>query len=85
MHNSAHEWCEDSIREGTLAIKDDKIVFVGKSNSAMSIDADHRIDAKGKAVMPGFVNCHTHVPMTLFRGIAEDEPCAILQLPRQYK
>jgi imidazolonepropionase-like amidohydrolase len=32
---------EDSIREGTLAIKDDKIVFVGKSNSAMSIGADH--------------------------------------------
>ena len=32
---------EDSIREGTLAIKDDKIVLVDKSNSAMSIDADH--------------------------------------------
>jgi cytosine/adenosine deaminase-related metal-dependent hydrolase len=48
---------EDSIREGTLAIKDDKIVFVDKSNSAMSIDADHRIDAKGKVAVPDFVNC----------------------------
>jgi len=45
-----------SIREGTLAIKDDKKVFADKSNSAMSIGADHRIDAKGKAAMPGFVN-----------------------------
>src|SRR5207244_625559 len=30
------------------------------------------IDATGMAVTPGFVNTHTHVPMTLFRGIADD-------------
>ncbi|MBK9125683.1 MAG: amidohydrolase [Chloroflexi bacterium] len=30
------------------------------------------IDATGKVVMPGFVNCHAHVPMVLFRGLAED-------------
>ena len=30
------------------------------------------IDGRGKAVAPGFVNMHTHVPMTLFRGFADD-------------
>src|SRR4249919_1168735 len=30
------------------------------------------IDAKGKLVLPGFINGHTHVPMTLFRGLHDD-------------
>jgi 5-methylthioadenosine/S-adenosylhomocysteine deaminase len=30
------------------------------------------IDARGRAVIPGLINGHTHVPMTLFRGIADD-------------
>jgi len=34
-------------------------------------EADRTIDARGCVVMPGLVNAHTHVPMTLFRGYAE--------------
>ncbi|MCR5190886.1 MAG: amidohydrolase, partial [Bacteroidales bacterium] len=34
--------------------------------------ADKVIEGAGKAVAPGFVNMHTHVPMTLFRGFADD-------------
>ena len=30
------------------------------------------VDARGRAVIPGLINGHTHVPMTLFRGIADD-------------
>lgn len=30
------------------------------------------VDARGMVVMPGFVNTHTHLPMTLFRGYADD-------------
>ncbi len=30
------------------------------------------VDAKGKLMLPGFVNGHTHVPMTLFRGLHDD-------------
>ena len=62
------------IEDGALAIKNGKIIFVGKFASATSIKADLKINAKGKVVMPGLINCHTHVPMTLFRGIAEDQP-----------
>jgi len=62
------------IKDGAIAIKNGKITFVGKSASATSTQAETKINAKGKVAMPGLINCHTHVPMTLFRGIAEDQP-----------
>jgi 5-methylthioadenosine/S-adenosylhomocysteine deaminase len=36
--------------------------------------ADERIDASGGVVVPGLVNAHTHVAMTLLRGYADDKP-----------
>jgi 5-methylthioadenosine/S-adenosylhomocysteine deaminase len=33
-----------------------------------------RIHARGGIIMPGLVNCHTHIPMSLFRGLADDLP-----------
>ncbi len=36
--------------------------------------ADHRLDAAGGLVIPGLINAHTHVAMTLFRGAADDKP-----------
>jgi 5-methylthioadenosine/S-adenosylhomocysteine deaminase len=32
------------------------------------------VDGEGKLAVPGFVNAHTHLPMTLFRGLADDLP-----------
>jgi len=62
-----------NIERGSVAIKDGAIIAVGPSNE---IDPRYRaktvIKAGGMAVVPGFVNTHTHVPMTLFRGIADD-------------
>src|SRR3989338_1067591 len=57
------------IKNGAIAIKDGKIVFVGRSNKA-KFHAKKIIDAKGKVVMPGFVDCHTHA---IFAGSREDE------------
>ena len=37
-------------------------------------DGDERLDAKNGLVIPGLVNAHTHVAMTLFRGNADDKP-----------
>ncbi|MEJ5229846.1 MAG: amidohydrolase [Pseudothermotoga sp.] len=35
-------------------------------------DVDQRYELSGKLIMPGLINAHTHAPMTLMRGIAED-------------
>ncbi len=37
-------------------------------------DAAETLDASGGVVIPGLVNAHTHVAMTLFRGLADDKP-----------
>lgn len=62
-----------NIENGSVAIRDGEIVAVGASSE---IDGKYAaktvIRAGGHAVLPGFVNAHTHVPMTLFRGIADD-------------
>lgn len=47
------------IEDGAIAVRNGKIIYVGKSSNA-DIKAKSIIDAKGKVVMPGFVECHTH-------------------------
>ncbi|MGQ9564950.1 MAG: amidohydrolase [Candidatus Bathyarchaeales archaeon] len=61
------------IDEGLVAIKNDVIVYVGKASKSPKFSAEKIIEGKGKAIMPGLVNCHVHVSMTLFRGLAEDQ------------
>jgi 5-methylthioadenosine/S-adenosylhomocysteine deaminase len=59
--------------DGSVAVKGDSIVAVGPRNEIESrYKAQQTIDGKGKLVLPGFVNGHTHVPMTLFRGLHDD-------------
>jgi 5-methylthioadenosine/S-adenosylhomocysteine deaminase len=61
------------IDNGGVAIKGGRVVAVGTS-AEMDLNYSSRqvIEANGKAVIPGLINGHTHVPMTLFRGIADD-------------
>ena len=61
------------IENGGIAIKDGRIVAVGMA-AEMDLNYGGRkvIEAQGKVVIPGLINGHTHVPMTLFRGIADD-------------
>jgi 5-methylthioadenosine/S-adenosylhomocysteine deaminase len=61
------------IQNGGIAIKDGRIVEVGDA-ALMDLNYSSRqvIEAQGKVVIPGLINGHTHVPMTLFRGIADD-------------
>ncbi|HEX7807614.1 MAG TPA: amidohydrolase [Thermoanaerobaculia bacterium] len=62
-----------NIEKGSVAIKDGAIVAVGASSDIdKKYTARTVIRAGGHAVVPGFVNAHTHAPMTLFRGIADD-------------
>ena len=58
---------------GALAVAGDSIVAVGnESEIKQGYLAKETIDCKGKILMPGLINAHTHVPMTLLRGIADD-------------
>jgi 5-methylthioadenosine/S-adenosylhomocysteine deaminase len=62
-----------NIDDGAVAIDHGVIVGVGKRvDIAKAFAGKETIEANGNAVLPGFVNTHTHVPMTLFRGIADD-------------
>jgi 5-methylthioadenosine/S-adenosylhomocysteine deaminase len=55
---------------GSVAIAGDSIVAVGAGR--LAVDAAEVIDCGGRVVMPGLVNAHTHVPMSLVRGLADD-------------
>jgi 5-methylthioadenosine/S-adenosylhomocysteine deaminase len=61
------------IARGSVAIDGRDIVAV---DTAEAIAARYRgrdtIDAAGSVVMPGLINTHTHAPMVLFRGLADD-------------
>lgn len=58
---------------GAVAVKGDSIVAVGSEAELKSqFTAREVIDCGGKVLMPGLVNAHTHVPMTLVRGLADD-------------
>jgi 5-methylthioadenosine/S-adenosylhomocysteine deaminase len=58
---------------GAVAIKDDQISAVGPDSELRNmVDAQSVVDCGGKILMPGLVNAHTHVPMTLLRGLADD-------------
>ena len=61
------------IEDGAVAIKDGKIALVGKRAAVTkNLRAKQTIDATGKVIIPGLINTHTHVPMSLYRGIADD-------------
>lgn len=59
---------------GFVAVRGERVVDVGDAAAlkAKNYRARQTIDARGKVVLPGLVNAHTHIPMTLFRGIADD-------------
>jgi len=46
--------------------------IIRKIGHGLDCVADYVIDGNGKAVVPGFINCHTHAAMTLFRGFGDD-------------
>jgi len=55
----------------SIAISDRKILEIG-NNLEQKYKANQNIDATDKIVMPGFVNTHSHVAMSYFKGLADD-------------
>ena len=63
------------IEDGAVAIARGRIVAVGKRGDIVrryGAGAREVVNATGKVVVPGLINGHTHAPMSLFRGIADD-------------
>ena len=58
---------------GAVVVSSDLITAVGAEGDVLQAFPDAEvIDCGGKVLMPGLINAHTHVPMTLLRGLADD-------------
>ncbi|HLF26970.1 MAG TPA: amidohydrolase family protein [Anaerolineae bacterium] len=61
------------IPNGAVAIENENIAAVGASDDVLRAYPDAEIvECAGCAILPGLINAHTHVPMTLLRGLADD-------------
>ena len=60
-----------SIMRGDVVIDGERIASVGKTYKG---EADREIDASGDIVIPGLINTHTHVAMTVMKGVVDDIP-----------
>lgn len=58
--------------DGFVGVTDGKISYVGKNPPPEDAKPQKIIDATGLVLMPGLINCHTHLPMTILRGYADD-------------
>ena len=58
---------------GAVAVRGNEIVAVGpEAELKAAYQATETVDCGGKVLSPGLINAHTHVPMTLLRGLADD-------------
>jgi 5-methylthioadenosine/S-adenosylhomocysteine deaminase len=62
---------KEILKNTDIFIEDDKITGIGKN---LNQSAEFVIDGRNKLVIPGLINSHTHLAMTLFRGVADDLP-----------
>ncbi|NMA86241.1 MAG: amidohydrolase [Tissierellia bacterium] len=63
---------EEVIKNTNIYIEDDRITHIGELKE--DIKADRIIDGKNKIAMPGLINSHTHIGMSLLRNFADDLP-----------
>ncbi|MDI6744411.1 MAG: amidohydrolase family protein [Thermodesulfovibrionales bacterium] len=63
------------MRNGALAILENKIVYIGSSDEIeKKYSSENIIKGKNTAAIPGLINTHTHAAMVYFRGMADDLP-----------
>lgn len=65
------------IDNGCIAVDENKIIEIGSTETLKNKYKESQfIDAKGKLIMPGFINTHMHYYSTFARGMANDSPPA---------
>jgi cytosine/adenosine deaminase-related metal-dependent hydrolase len=62
------------IRDGVVVVEDDKVSFVGPRDKELSDSNSDEHDLGEAALLPGFVNVHSHLELTIMRGFLEDLP-----------
>ena len=76
LHNAIVLTMDEDLNQfepGAVVVSDDKIIAVGPEEEILkAYEANEVIDSKKQVLMPGLINAHTHVPMTLLRGLADD-------------
>ncbi len=55
-----------------VVVGDDGLIAAIGQNAGRDHEYDHEIDGRGRVLLPGLVNTHTHAAMTLLRGYADD-------------
>ncbi len=61
------------LEDGAIAVQGDIIAAIGpRTDIEKQFTATQRLDARGKLILPGLINGHTHAPMTLLRGLKDD-------------
>jgi 5-methylthioadenosine/S-adenosylhomocysteine deaminase len=68
---NGHVYHDGRVERASVGVRDGRIETVTDDEN---LTADRVVDADGGLVIPGLVNAHTHSPMTLFRGYADDLP-----------
>lgn len=64
----------DVIRDGAVAVAGDRILAVGHADMLAILYPDaRRVDLGQAVILPGLINAHTHVPMSLLRGYSDDK------------
>ncbi len=63
------------VRDGALVVEDGRISYIGpRVGLELPLTGADVIDGSGHIILPGLINTHTHLPMSLFRGLADDLP-----------
>jgi len=57
---------------GEVWVNNDKITYVGEAKTGASFAGFRQINCQGDCLIPGLINTHTHLPMTVLRGIGDE-------------
>lgn len=80
IFNNINYLAEDfTVRRACIAVQGERITFIGNAPPAIKgrpLELGEVVDGTNRLLIPGLVNAHSHVPMTLLRGYGEGLPLA---------